>query len=412
MTKKLNIGGFATAPDRTSYDVVIIGGAIMGSASAWFLTQNPDFDGSILVVERDPGYGQSSTAHTNSCMRQQFSTALNIRISQFAADFVKNLRRYMDDDRVPDLTIQNYGYLYLANNDAFAARLGANQTIQLAAGTATEILSPGEIAARYPFYNLDDICLGSINLRDEGYWDGGTVFDWLRRSAREKGAEYVAGEVVGIARARGGDGDRITHVTLRTGEVIACGTLVNASGPRAAHVAAMAGIVLPVEPRKRFTWIFKAAHPLDRDLPLTIDPSGVHVRQDGPDTYLVGCAPEPDPAVAYDDFTMDHDRWQDHVWPTLANRIPQFESIRVVTEWAGHYAYNTLDQNAVLGRHDEVSNLVFQNGFSGHGLQQSPAMGRGVAELITYGEFRTLDLSPFSWDRIAAGRPLVETAVI
>ena len=404
----MNTGGFDTSPSRTSYDVVIIGGAIMGSASAWFLAQTPDFDGTILVVERDPGYGQSSTAHTNSCMRQQFSTALNIQISQFAADFVKNLRTYMRDARVPELGIQNYGYMYLADNDEFAALLRANQAIQRANGTATEILSPDEIAARYPFYNLRDIRLGSINLRDEGYWDGGTVFDWLRRSAREKGAEYIANEVVGIGCAR----DRVTHVTLASGESVSCGTLVNASGPRAARTAAMAGIGLPVEPRKRFTWIFTAETPLDRDLPLTIDPSGVHVRQDGPDTYLAGCPADPDPAVDYDDFAMDHTRWQDHVWPILANRIPQFEAIRVVTEWAGHYDFNTLDQNAILGPHDLVKNFIFQNGFSGHGLQQSPAMGRGVAELITYGEFRSLDLSPFSWNRIAAGAPLVETAVI
>jgi len=208
------------------------------------------------------------------------------------------------------------------------------------------------------------------------------------------------------------DGAHITHVTLASGETIACGTVVNASGPRAARTAAMAGIDLPVEPRKRFTWIFTAETPLDRDLPLTIDPSGVHFRQDGPATYLAGCPADPDPAVAYDDFVMDPDRWQDHVWPIIAGRIPQFEAIRVVTEWAGHYAFNTLDQNAILGPHDEVRNFIFQNGFSGHGLQQSPAMGRGIAELITYGEYRSLDLSPFAFDRIAANRPIIETAII
>jgi glycine/D-amino acid oxidase-like deaminating enzyme len=174
----------------------------------------------------------------------------------------------------------------------------------------------------------------------------------------------------------------------------------------------MAGIDLPVEPRKRFTWIFTAETPLDRDLPLTIDPSGVHFRQDGPQTYLAGCPADPDPAVGYDDFVMDHDRWQDHVWPIIANRIPQFEAIRVISEWAGHYAFNTFDQNAILGPHDEVRNFIFQNGFSGHGLQQSPAMGRGIAEFITYGEYRTLDLSPFAFDRIPGQRPIIETAII
>ncbi len=405
----MTMAGMHGRAPRTSYDVVIVGGAIMGSATAFFLSQNPDFDGSVLVIERDPSYGMSSTAHTNSCMRQQFSTELNIRISQFAADFVKNLRANMGgDERVPQLSIQNYGYMYLADTEPFAEVLRRNQAIQQAAGAETELLTASEIATRYPFYNVEDIILGSINRKDEGYFDGGTLFDWLRRGARERGVDYLAGEVVAMSR----DGSCISHVTLASGETIACGTVVNASGPRAARTAAMAGIDLPVEPRKRFSWLFTAERPLEVDLPLTNDPSGVHVRQDGPTTYLAGCAAEPDPGVAYDDFVMDHDRWQTHVWPIIAARIPQFDSLRVMTEWAGHYAYNTLDQNAILGPHDEVGNFIFQNGFSGHGLQQSPAMGRGVAELITYGEYRTLDLSPFAFERISAQRPIIETAII
>ena len=401
--------GMMNKAPRATYDVVIVGGAIMGSATAFFLSRNADFDGSILVIERDPSYELCSTAHTNSCMRQQFSTELNIRISQFAADFVKNLRDYMGgDERVPELTIQNYGYMYLADNEASAEMLRRNRDVQIAAGARTELLTPEEIASRYPFYHVEDLVLGSINRHDEGYFDGGTMFDWLRRGARDGGVDYLAGEVVAMAR----DGNRISHVTLASGETIACGTIVNASGPRAARTAAMAGIDLPVEPRKRFSWIFTAETPLDRDLPLTIDPSGVHFRQDGPRTYLAGCPADPDPAVAFDDFTMDHDRWQSHVWPIIAGRIPQFESIRVVTEWAGHYAFNTLDQNAILGPHDELGNFIFQNGFSGHGLQQSPAMGRAVSELITYGEYRTLDMSPFGFARIPARQPIVETAVI
>ena len=171
------------APKQASYDVVIIGGAIMGSSTAWFLTDNADFNGSVLVVERDPSYEKSSTAHTNSCMRQQFSAPLNVQISQFAADFVKNLREYIGDERVPEQVIQNYGYMYLADNDGFAQTLRENQKVQLAEGAETELLGPDEIKARYPFYDVEDIVLGSINRKDEGYWDGGTVFDWWRRSA-------------------------------------------------------------------------------------------------------------------------------------------------------------------------------------------------------------------------------------
>ena len=399
-----------STPQHAKYDVVIIGGAIHGSSTAWFLASNPDFQGKILVVERDPSYANCSTAHTNSCIRQQFSAPLNVKISQFAADFVKNLREYMQDDRVPELSIQNYGYLYLADNENFAATLRENQKVQLDAGAETELLTAGDIAQRYPFYNVDDITLGSINRKDEGYWDGGTVFDWLRRSAQDRGVEYIHNTAVAMTKSN--NGKRVDSVTLATGQVVSCGHVVNASGPRAAVTAQMAGLDIPVEARKRFTWIFSAQQPLDQDLPLTIDPSGVHFRQDGPQTYLAGCPADPDPAVEFDDFAMDHNRWESHVWPIIATRIPQFQALKVITEWAGHYAFNTFDQNAILGPHTDVGNFIFQNGFSGHGLQQSPAMGRGVAEWITYGAYRSLDLSPFAYDRIPNNAPLIEKAII
>lgn len=396
-------------PEKSSYDVVIIGGAIMGSSLAWWLAENAGFTGSVLVIERDPSYLWCSTAHTNSCIRQQFSTELNVQISQFTAAFIKNLRANMGgDERVPNLDIQNYGYLYLADTDAFADVLRANQKVQLAAGAETRLLTPDQIAADYPFYDLDGIVMGSINTKDEGYWDGGTLFEWFRRKAQAGGIEYVQGEAVSMTRA----GGRIESVTLASGQTIACGQVVNAAGPRASRVAEMAGLHLPVEPRKRYTWIFTAETPLDRELPLTIDPSGVHVRQDGPTTYLAGSKGDPDPAADPSDFHMDHGLWENHVWLILATRIPQFEAIRIVTEWTGHYAYNTLDQNAVLGPHPEVENFLFMNGFSGHGLQQSPAMGRGLAEWITHGAYRSLDLTPFSFDRVARGEAIVERAVI
>ena len=396
-------------PQHTHYDVVIVGGAIMGSSTAWFLTDNADFQGRVLVVERDMTFAACSTAHTNSCMRQQFSTDLNVRISQFAADFVKNIRERMGGDmRVPELGIRNFGYMYLADTDEFADVLRDNIAVQHAAGGETRLMTAEQIKAAYPFYNVDDIVLGSINTRDEGYWDGSAVFEWWRRQARERGVEYIQNEVVSIQRT----GARVTSVTLASGDVIGCGQVVNASGPRAARTAAMAGIEIPVEPRKRFSWVFSAETPLDRDLPLTIDPSGVHVRENGGGTYQAGGHADVDPAVDYDDFAMDHGLWESHVWPILATRIPAFEAIKVTAEWAGHYAMNTLDHNAILGPHPEVENFVFLNGFSGHGLQQSPAMGRGTAEWLIHGEYRSLDLTPFHFDRVLAQKPLVEKAVI
>ncbi|MYB03051.1 MAG: FAD-binding oxidoreductase [Acidimicrobiaceae bacterium] len=380
---------------------------MMGSGVAWFLSRNPDFDGTVLVVERDPSYQDSSTARTNSCMRQQFSTEVNIRISQFGAEFVRDFRAWMDDPEAPEIAVNHFGYLYLAADEATAAVLRANQRVQASLGAGTVIMTPDEIAAEYPFYNLDGIVCGSHNPVDEGWFDSGTIFEWWRRQARRNGVEYHTDEVVGIDRRN----DAVTGVALASGGRIGCGTLVNATGPRAARTAAMAGLELPVEPRKRFTWIFEAAEPLARDLPLTIDPTGVHVRSDGA-AYLAGCPPDIDPPVDPVDLDMDHDIFEDKVWPALAHRIAAFERIKVTSRWAGHYAYNRFDHNAVVGPHPEVSNFLFVNGFSGHGMQQSPAMGRAVSELITYAQYRTLDLSALGYERIARGEPFVETAII
>ena len=403
--------GFSTTPTKSSYDVVIIGGAMLGASTAWFLTDNPDFNGSVLVIERDPTYEFSATAKSNSCIRQQFSEPLNVQISQFGADFIQNMRANMGDDpRVPHLRIQSYGYMYLADTLAFAEVLRNSHAVQAAAGAATQLMTADQIKAAYPFYNVDDIVLGSINCVDEGYFDGITVFDCWRRQSKERGVEYVAAEVAALTK--NAIGTRVESVTLTSGQVISCGQVVNATGTRGAKTAAMAGIHIPIEPRKRYTWVFAAETPLDRELPLTIDPSGVHVRQDGKTTYMAGGHSAHDPAVDFDDFEMDHTLWQDHIWPALANRIPQFEAIKVLREWGGQYDMNTLDQNAIIGPHDGVENFLFLNGFSGHGLQQSPAMGRGTAEWLTYGEFRTLDLRPFGYGRIARGEPFLEKAII
>lgn len=393
--------------DGATADVVIVGGAMIGSAIAWWLARDADFDGRIVVVERDPSYALASTTHTNSCIRQQFGSEINVRISQFGVAFIRAFRDWMADDEAPEIALHAFGYLYLAGTEEAADALREAQALQARLGAGTRLLRPDEIAAEYPFYALDDVVLGSHGTRDEGYFDGATVFDWFRRKARALGAAYLTGEVAGLDMADG----RVTGVRLADGRRIAAGTVVNAAGPRAAQVARMAGLDLPVEPRKRYSFVFDAAEPLDRPLPLTIDPSGVHVRSEGR-YYLAGCPPDDDRAVAPDDFAEDHALWEEKVWPALAARIPAFERIKPMQSWVGHYAYNTLDRNAILGPHPAVANLVFANGFSGHGLQQAPAVGRGIAELIVHGHYRALDLSPLGTGRIVENRPLLERAVI
>ena len=396
------------SPRAQSYDIILIGGAMYGSSIAWWLSRDPAFDGSILLVERDLSFEFAATSHTNSCIRQQFSNTTNIQISQFGAEFINNFQSYFDHDpRVPHIPIQSFGYMYLANTAADAENLRQSQVVQAQLGAGTRHMTAAEIQAEYPFYNVDDITAGNHNTANEGYFDGGTIFDWCKRVAQEKGAEYVQNEVVTINR----QANRIHSVTLASGETLSCGLLVNCTGPRGAHTARMAGIDLPVEPRKRYSFIFDAEQPLERDLPLTIDPSGVHMRSEGR-YYLAGCPPDDDAPVAYDDFKQDHSIWQEKVWPILAARVPKFEAIKLINSWAGHYDYNTFDQNAIIGPHHEVENFLFANGFSGHGLQQSMAIGRGLAEFITYGAYRSIDLSPFAYKRITEGNPLVEKAVI
>ncbi|CTQ31315.1 NAD(P)/FAD-dependent oxidoreductase [Jannaschia rubra] len=387
--------------------VVIVGGAMMGSSLAWWLTELGHAPRDITVVERDPTYAACGTAFSNSCIRQQFGNPLNVAISRFGVEYLRAFQMHMADDRVPPIHFHPFGYLYLAGDAAEADRLTRAHAVQVAAGAGTRLMTPEEIARAWPFYDLDGVILGSHGTRDEGYFDGTTMFEWWRRIARERGVGYVAGEVTGIDAGCG----RVSGVTLADGTRLPADIVVNAAGTRGAQVARMAGLDLPVEPRKRYTWVFEAARPLDRDLPLTIDPSGIHVRSDGA-AYMAGATPDHDPAVDPDDFAGDWSIWEEHVWPLLATRIPAFEEIRIKRSWVGHYDLNVFDANAVLGPHPDLPGFMFMNGFSGHGLQQSPAMGRGLAERIVHGGYVTLDMAPFGVDRLLAGQPFPELAVI
>ncbi len=212
-------------------------------------------------------------------------------------------------------------------------------------GAATRILTQTKSPPNGPSTASTVSFAALHNPVDEGYFDGGTMFDWFRRKARALGGvEYIHNEATALTVTN----NRVTHVTLASGETIAAGQVINAAGPRANTVARMAGLSIPVEPRRRFTWVFAAAEPLSKDLPLTIDPTGVHVRTDGRN-YMVGCPPEDgDPAAPFDDFRFDHELWEDKVWPAIATRVPAFERVKVLNQWTGHYAYNTLDQNAIV----------------------------------------------------------------
>lgn len=395
---------------KASYDVVIIGGGVIGSAAAYFLAANDDFNGTIAIVERDTGYADTSTARSVGGIRQQFSTAVNVKLSLFAETFIREAPRILAvDDDEPVIPFVDQGYLMLAS-DAGLETLRSNTDLQRAAGAETQLLDRTAIAERFPWLRTDDLAGGGFGGKHEGWTDPYALMQAFRRKARALGAEVIAGTVNGLTMTR----NRIGGVVLEDGRVIRCGFVVNAAGPRARTVAALAGIDLPVASRKRFVFVIDCRDPaVDRmrGAPLTVDPSGVYVRPEG-QHFLCGRAPEADADPDCDDLEVDHDFFDNEIWERLAHRIPAFEAIRVINAWAGHYAYNTHDQNALIGRHPAVENLLFANGFSGHGLQQSPGVGRALCELVVYGAFHSLDLSALGLERIVSGQRVEEINVV
>jgi glycine/D-amino acid oxidase-like deaminating enzyme len=400
---------------RDSYDVVIIGGAVIGSAVAYYLTANPGFKGSVLVIEKDPTYLKASTSLSSSSIRTQFSNPINVKISQYGSDVIRNFGEMMQvgDDK-PDLTFHSGGYLFLANTAEQAQILKENHEVQKTCGADVVLWSHDELANAFPHIRVDDIALASYGRSGEGWFNNTGLMYGFKAKARDLGADYVTDEAVAIGR----EANKVNSVTLKSGAVIRAGTIVNASGPRAALTARMAGLDIPVEPRKRTLFVFDCATTPEGTatvnkgrLPLMIDTTGVFCRPEGR-FFLAGCPPVEDPAADWDDFEPRYEEFEEIIWPALAERSANFEAIKVVNQWAGHYDFNTLDHNLVVGRHPEVRNFIFANGFSGHGLQQGPATGRGVSELIIYNEFRSLDLSMVGYERIVENRPFLEKAVI
>lgn len=386
-------------------DVIIIGGGVIGSACAYFLTASDDFAGTVTILERDTSYQNGSTARSVGGIRQQFSTPENIRMSQFAMEFMPKTSELLAVNGVsPELPFTNNGYLLMASDIGLPV-LENNVAIQKDEGASTELLLPEQLRERFPWLNTDGVAAGSFG-PDEGWTDPYALMQAFRAKARDLGATVVDDQVVDFRR----DGGKLTGVVLASGETISCHTVVNAGGPRAREIANMARLKLPVAPRKRFVFVFDC-HDAPDKCPLTVDPTGVYFRPEG-STFICGRMPDDSKDPDCLDLDVDYDFFDENIWPVLAERVPAFEAIKVVNAWAGTYAYNTLDQNAIVGRHPDIENLIFANGFSGHGLQQSPAIGRAVSELTIHGAFQTIDLGRFGLERIIDEIPLAETNVI
>jgi glycine/D-amino acid oxidase-like deaminating enzyme len=386
--------------------VVIVGGGVVGSSIAYFLrVADPTVD--VTVIERDPTYARSSSALSAASIRQQFSTPLSIQMSLFGIEFLRSIgERLQIDGARPSIDLHEGGYLFLAT-PAGEATLRENHTLQRALGADITWLDRDGLASRFPWLNTDDLVAGTYGESGEGWFDGYGLVQALRKKARSLGARYVTDAVTGLRR----DGRRVRHVQTVSGEVFVCDVVVNAAGAWARSVAQMLGIELPVFARRRSIFDVSSPARLER-APLLVDPCGVYFRPEGT-SYICGTSPSADNDP--DDLPLDevdHALFDDVIWPALAHRVPQFEALRVEHCWSGYYEYNVLDRNAIIGHHPDIDNCIFANGFSGHGLQQGPATGRGVAELILHGAYTTLDLSALGFARVLENRPIVEKNVV
>ncbi|GLU32090.1 FAD-binding oxidoreductase [Trinickia caryophylli] len=389
-----------------SSQVVIVGGGVVGSSIAYFLRAS-DPTVSVTVIERDPSYAKSSSALSAASIRQQFSTPLSIRMSLYGIEFLRNIGELLEvDGNKPEIDLHEGGYLFLAT-PAGEGILRENHALQRSLGADIDLMPADALKARFPWLNVDDLAAGAYGLSGEGWFDGYGLVQALRKKAQSLGARYVPADVIGLERS----GRRVTHVIANDGERFACDTVVNAAGAWTRRISQMMGIDIPVYARRRS--IFNVSSPARLEhCPLLIDPTGVYFRPEGK-TYITGTSPSPenDP----DDLPLDevdHGIFDEIIWPTLAHRVPEFEALRVENCWSGYYEYNVFDHNAIIGYHPDVENCVFANGYSGHGLQQGPATGRGVSELILTGQYRSLDLSSLSWARVLENRPIVERNVV
>lgn len=367
-----------------------MGAGIVGASVAYWLTRL-DPSVSVALVERDRTFAWASSSLSASSIRQQFSHPLNIRMSQFGLGFLHEM----------GIAVEEKGYLYLGA----AGSLRPLNEMQRANGADVVLLPPDELSRRFPWLNADDVELGSLGLSGEGWFDGPALHAEVLRRARAQGARLVDGEAQEFERDPGG---RIRAVLLAGGARIECRHAVNAAGPWARTLAAAAGIALPVHARRRSVFVLSCPDELE-NCPLVIDPSGFWFRPEGR-YFIAGTTPRSD----LDDLPLepDHAEFDEALWSRMAHRVPAFSSLRVERAWAGYYEMNLFDANAIIGAHPAAPNLWFANGFSGHGMQQAPAAGRGVAELILRGRFETLDLAPLGFQRLIDNRPMTESVII
>lgn len=380
---------------------IIIGGGAIGSAIACFLAAKVGRDESIVVIERDPSYAKASSALSCSSIRQQFSTPLNIQLSQFGWNFMQSCVEGGVAGAAVGLRSQ--GYLFLGRPEQEAA-LRERSKLARSLGVGVREFASAELASAFPWISADGLSYAAFGTDGEGWFDGYRLLQWYRTQARASGVRYVQGNVVGFQQLA----SRLTAAQLDTGAVLAGNVFVNAAGPWSAEVARRVGVEIPVRPRRRTPFLLSCPTALP-GFPILVDASGVYIRPEGRH-FLAVVSPSADADTDEPPLDADFALFEDMLWPTLAQRIPAFEALRVERAWAGYYEYNTADQNGLVGQLGP-DNFFLATGFSGHGLMHSAGVGRGMAELLSHGAYQTLDLSPLSPARLTNGCLVIEDAI-
>ena len=382
--------------------IAIVGGGIIGCSAAWFLREQ-GFAGEIVVIERDPSYQKASTTLSAASIRVQFGSPVNVALSQFGATFLRGLPEILGRD--VDVGYVERGYLILSPPGA-VAEADRVLALQRAQGCMVERFDPAGLAARFPWLATEGVGAGTYGVKDEGWFDAATLLTTLRSAAKDRRVRFLQAHATGLREA----GGRIAAVRLADGSEIEIDWAICAAGAHSGRLMTSIGLDLPVAPRKRCVYHFKA--PLEgKGMPMLFDTSGAWLRPEGAG-FIGGIAPDPsDDPDAYDDFQPDMTLFEERVWPAFATRIPALAQLRVLNAWAGHYDMNLFDQNAIIGAHPDIGNLLFACGFSGHGVMHAPGAGRAVAEWIVHGGYRTIDVSPLAFERIAEGRPYIESTI-
>lgn len=386
-----------------THDVVIVGGGIVGCSTAFHLTK-ADPSLKLAVIERDPTYEKASTTLSLANVRTQFSLKENIQISQYAKDLFKRFEEEMAvEGDCPRICHRKEGNLFLfEEKDREAALKDLSQQQRL--GCSVEWLLPDEISGRYSLYDPQGLCGGAFG-PDDGHLDANAVLIGFRNKARSLGGEFICAEAISVFK----EGSRVGGVVLSTGEKMPAKIVVNCAGAWATKLAESANISLPVVPVSRQVFVLDTEVKPEGPLPLTNLPSGLYFRTEIGGMIILGKSMESDP-VGFD-FSWDSDRFYEILWPELVSIVPAFDKLKLLRGWAGLYAVNTFDGNAILGEWPELPGFFLANGFSGHGFQQGPAVGRYLSELIL-GKKPSLDLSIFAPERIFAGRPVFEGKLV